>query len=83
MSENNVMSDFSYVRFFLKHKRMIDILCEFTVVFALFMFVYGAMMPRFGYHWDETLDFSGGGMSTYFANGRWGLALWKHLLGKR
>lgn len=81
MSENNVMSDFSYVRFFLKHKRMIDILCEFTVVFVLFMFVYGAMMPRFGYHWDETLDFSGGGMSTYFANGRWGLALWKHLLG--
>lgn len=47
----------------------------------IFVFVYGAMLVRTGLHWDETLDFYGGGMETYVANGRWGVLLWRHLFG--
>lgn len=47
----------------------------------MYLFVNIAVIPRAGYHWDETLDFSGEGWETYIANGRWGLALWKHIFG--
>ena len=48
---------------------------------AVFMFIYGAMLVRGGYHWDETLDFAGNALETYVANGRWGLVLWRCLFG--
>ncbi len=47
----------------------------------IFMFIYGAMFVRSGYHWDETLDFAGGAIDTYVANGRWGLVLWRCVFG--
>lgn len=47
----------------------------------LFLLIYGAMLVRGGYHWDETLDFSGGALDTYIANGRWGLVLWRCVFG--
>lgn len=54
---------------------------ECSLYFLLFLFVFGAMIPRLGYHWDETLDFCGGGMDTYIPIGRWGLAAWKAVFG--
>lgn len=49
--------------------------------FPVFLFIYGAMLVRGGYHWDETLDFTGGALDTYVANGRWGLVLWRCVFG--
>ena len=48
---------------------------------VVFMVIYGAMLVRGGYHWDETLDFAGNALETYVANGRWGLVLWRCLFG--
>lgn len=48
---------------------------------AVFAFIYGAMAVRNGYHWDETLDFAGNALETYVANGRWGLVLWRSVMG--
>lgn len=47
----------------------------------IFLFIYGSMFVRSGYHWDETLDFAGGAIDTYVANGRWGLVLWRCVFG--
>ncbi len=47
----------------------------------IFLFIYGGMLVRGGYHWDETLDFAGGALDTYIANGRWGLVLWRCVFG--
>lgn len=54
---------------------------EYLLYFFLFLFIYGSMILRTGYHIDETLDFCGGGMETYIANGRWALAAWKCIFG--
>lgn len=62
-------------------KQRYPLVLEYVFYFVLFLFVFGAMIPRFGYHWDETLDFCGGGMETYIANGRWGLYAWKYVFG--
>ncbi len=51
------------------------------VYFLVFLLIYGAMLVRGGYHWDETLDFAGGALDTYVANGRWGLVLWRCVFG--
>ncbi len=51
------------------------------MLMLIFLFIYGAMAVRGGYHWDETLDFAGQGMYTYLANGRWGLVLWRCIFG--
>lgn len=51
------------------------------VFFLVFIFIYGSMLVRGGYHWDETLDYAGNGLDTYIANGRWGLALWRAIFG--
>lgn len=49
--------------------------------FLIFLAIYGAMLVRGGYHWDETLDFAGGALDTYVANGRWGVVLWRCVFG--
>ena len=66
-----MQSEDNIARFMLKQRY--PLVLEYVFYFVLFLFVFGAMIPRFGYHWDETLDFCGGGMETYIANGRWGL----------
>ncbi|MBR5214372.1 MAG: glucosyltransferase domain-containing protein [Akkermansia sp.] len=58
--------------------RNVWVWCIYILIFLL---IYGAMLVRGGYHWDETLDFSGGALDTYVANGRWGLVLWRCVFG--
>lgn len=53
----------------------------FVVFYFLYLFVNISVIPRAGYHWDETLDFQGEGVLTYVALGRWMLALWKCIFG--
>ncbi len=50
--------------------------------FAIYIFIYGMMVFRFGLHQDEVLDIDGGATSTYVAAGRWGMALYRFLMGK-
>lgn len=45
------------------------------------IFVFMPMFFRMGYHWDETLDFSGEATDTYVANGRWMQAILRMALG--
>ena len=49
---------------------------------SAYLFVFMPMLFRFGYHWDETLDFDGTATDTYLANGRWMQALLRYLLGE-
>lgn len=67
--------DFSLCRY----KR--DIL-YFILYFVLFIVVYGAMFMRLGLHWDEMYDRYGDMNGTYVAAGRWGLALFRTIMGK-
>lgn len=66
---------------FRNREKSITLAIEFAIYLLLFLFVYGAMLHKYGYHWDETLDFQGGGMDTYLVNGRWGLAIWRYVFG--
>lgn len=75
MSCENLKGDFS----FRKYRR--DIL-YFVFYFVLFLVVYSSMFMRLGLHWDELLDRYGGANGTYVAAGRWGLALFRSILGK-
>lgn len=49
---------------------------------SAYLFVFMPMLFRFGYHWDERLDFDGTATDTYLANGRWMQALLRYLLGE-
>lgn len=49
--------------------------------FLLYLLIYGLLLPRFGLHWDEVLDFDGSATGTYVGAGRWGLALYRCLFG--
>lgn len=50
--------------------------------FAIYIFIYGMMVFRFGLHQDEVLDIAGGATATYVAAGRWGMALYRLLVGE-
>lgn len=54
----------------------------YLLFLAAYLFVFMPMLFRFGYHWDETLDFDGTATDTYLANGRWMQALLRYLLGE-
>lgn len=48
----------------------------------LFLFIYGGMFLRMGVSYDETIDAYGDATGTYVAAGRWGIALYRTLMGK-
>lgn len=49
--------------------------------FLLYLLIYGLLLPRFGLHWDEVLDFDGSATGTYIGAGRWGMALYRVVFG--
>lgn len=48
--------------------------------FALYLFIYGFLIFRFGMHQDEILDYDGRALGTYVGAGRWMLGIWRLLL---
>lgn len=54
----------------------------YVIVLLTYIFVFMPMFFRMGYHWDETLDFSGEATATYVGAGRWMLALLRMILGE-
>lgn len=54
----------------------------YLLFLSAYLFVFMPMLFRFGYHWDETLDFGGTATDTYTGNGRWMQTLIRYLLGE-
>lgn len=48
--------------------------------FALYLFIYGLLIFRFGMHQDEILDSEGQALGTYVGGGRWMVGIWRLLL---
>ncbi len=49
--------------------------------FILYVLIYGLYLPRLGLTQDEVVDFDGSAVGIYIGNGRWGLALYRTLVG--
>lgn len=54
----------------------------FLIFLLVHLFVFMPMLARYGYRWDETLDFTGAATDTYVANGRWMQAILRIILGE-
>lgn len=54
----------------------------FLIFFLTHLFVFMPMLARYGYRWDEILDFTGAATDTYVANGRWMQAILRIILGE-
>ena len=54
----------------------------YLVILSAHLLVFMPLFYRFGYRWDEILDFSGAATDTYIANGRWMQAGLRYILGE-
>lgn len=54
----------------------------YLIFIAVHLFVFMPMLFRFGYRWDEVLDFTGAATDTYVGSGRWMQAVLRYVLGK-